>query len=110
MKCSTNILSSFDSTRPENAYHWYGHGNTKNGTTWIPKRQFIKTDFEATTDAQKTRISRTPLGRTEISTLIQTAIDLHARALEHKRELRWWVPVLVGFVGVLLGAAITASW
>ena len=37
-----------------------------------------------------------------------TAIDLHSRAIEHKRETRWWVPVVVGLAGVVLGASINA--
>ena len=60
--------------------------------------------YDGLTDSQRERVSRNPLGISEISTLIQTAIDLHSRALEYKRELRWWVPALTGLAGAVIGA------
>ena len=63
-------------------------------------------DYRALSKMQKARISRTPLSSGELATLIKTAIDLHSRALEHRRENRWWVTGLLGLVGVLLGALI----
>ncbi len=63
-----------------------------------------KATYDDLTDSQRMRVSRNPLGTSEISTLIQTAIDLHSRALEHKRELRWWVPALTGLAGAVIGA------
>jgi len=50
-----------------------------------------------------TRISRTPLQATDINTLIKTAIDLHSRDVEARKESRWWVP-LAAAVGSLIGA------
>ena len=32
------------------------------------------------------------------------AINPYSRALEHKQELRWWVPVLAGLAGAVIGA------
>ena len=55
------------------------------------------------------RISRMPLGAGEIAILVQTAVNLHSRALEHRRDRRWWIPVLAGVVGIALGAAIQAK-
>lgn len=51
------------------------------------------------------RISRTPLAASDISTLVNTAINLHSRALEAKKETRWWLP-LAATVGSLIGAII----
>ena len=75
-----------------------------------------KDDYEALTDNKKQRISRTPLGTSEIATPVQTAANLHSRALEHKKENHWWVPVatglvgsLAGFAGAILGAYISGS-
>ncbi len=72
----------------------------------ITKEEFYELD-----DHQKKRVSRTPLGATEIETLIETAINLHSRAMEHKRESRWWITAVVGTVGAVsgfLGALIGA--
>lgn len=78
--------------------------------------QVTKDEFEARDDAGKLRISRTPLGTSEIGTLIDAAISLHSRALEHRRESRWWVPILValvaaisGLTGAIVGALIKSS-
>lgn len=59
------------------------------------------------------RISRAPLSDSELQFLVNMANDLHGKALEDRREGRWWVtmlvPVLVaaiGLVGVWLGASL----
>ena len=67
--------------------------------------QVTKDHFEALDEAGKLRISRTPLGTSEIGTLIEAAIDLHSRALEHRKESRWWVPVFVAIVAAISGLA-----
>lgn len=58
----------------------------------------------------KERISRSPLNSSEIQSLISTAIDLHGRAFENKKDRRWWIALFVssvsGLVGVLLGLLI----
>jgi hypothetical protein len=50
------------------------------------------------------RLSRTPLNNNDIETLINTAINLHTRAIESEKEKRWMLPSLVTIVAVLLGA------
>ena len=57
---------------------------------------------------QKFRVSRTPLKHSDISTLINTAIDLHSREIEHKKDSRWWISGVIGLAGVILGAVIKA--
>jgi hypothetical protein len=71
-----------------------------------------KEDYDSRDAAGKARISRSPLSATEISTLIETAINLHSRALDHKRESRWWVPVAVAAVGAAAGlmGAVVGAW
>lgn len=56
----------------------------------------------------KSRVTRAPLEDEQIATLVRTAIDLHDRAIAQKNESRWWIPIVVGFVGIVLGAALTA--
>ncbi|GAB7526787.1 hypothetical protein [Paraburkholderia sp. 2C] len=53
------------------------------------------------------RISRVPLSASDIKTLVDTAVNLHSRALEHQKDKRWWV-ALSGAVGGLIGSIIGA--
>lgn len=71
--------------------------------------KITKEEFKGLSDAEKQRISRTPLNSQEIATLIDTAINLHSRALEHRRDNRWLLTGLIGLGGVLIGALITAA-
>lgn len=72
------------------------------------EEKIARSEFEQLTDSDKKRISRTPLTSDELATLIQTAIDLHSRALDRKRDSRWWMPSVMALVGVILGALINA--
>ena len=58
-------------------------------------------------DRKRKRISRTPLDSDEIGMLVKTAIELHSLALDRKKDSRWWISVVVGLAGVIVGAAIT---
>ena len=87
------------------------------------RRQFVKrydvdqervlTADEATEilwGPRSNRLSRNPLTASDIKTLIDTAVNLHNRALEHEKDKRWWIPVFsaVGaLIGSFLGAAAT---
>lgn len=58
------------------------------------------------------RISRTPLNSDELSLLVNTAIELHSRAVAKAELARWWIPVLsgvLGFLGALAGAILAAG-
>ncbi|MCX7308223.1 MAG: hypothetical protein NTZ72_09885 [Afipia sp.] len=56
-------------------------------------------------------ISRPPISDSQVKTLLDTAITLHAKALEQSRDYRWWIghittlgaATLGAFFGVLLG-------
>jgi hypothetical protein len=95
---------------------------TKASLVWrrqFPKRFDVdafevitKQQYDQLTDSKRERISRIPLTAVDIKALVDTAVNLHARAPERQRESRWWVPVLVaavGFAGSLIGAFIGAS-
>ena len=60
-------------------------------------------EYDAFTDSQKLRVSRVPLAASDIKTLIDTAVNLHSRALEHQKDKRWWV-ALASAVGGLIGS------
>ncbi len=72
-----------------------------------------RSEYQALNADQKRRISRAPLSPDEIATLIRTATDLHARALEDQKASRWWLPVLTagiaaasGIAGAIVGATL----
>jgi len=60
---------------------------------------------------EKARVSRGPLGSTELTALINAATELHSRAVAQQAARRWWVTPLVSvlsaFVGAVAGAAIS---
>lgn len=65
-----------------------------------------KQDFLALSSEEKERVSRTPLGESEIALLVNTAVELHSRALERKRDRRWWTAGAFGIIGVVVGALL----
>jgi hypothetical protein len=69
------------------------------------ERKLSREEFYQLTDVQKARVSRNPLTPDDIKALIDTAIDLHSRALEQQRERRWWLP-LASAVGGLIGGIL----
>ncbi len=72
------------------------------------EKRIEREDYRSLSDKQKKRFSRMPLDPSEISTLIDTAMNLHSRALEYKRDSRWWFPAVIGLIGVIIGATIKA--
>lgn len=80
----------------------------------FPKRYDVDTgkvlsnvEYEMLSLEQKLRISRVPLSSVDIKALIDTAVNLHSRALEHRKDKRWWV-ALAGALGGLLGSVLGA--
>ena len=55
-----------------------------------------ETEFEAT------RLSRPPLDTSEISKLVDIAVNLHEREINHQQERRWWFAALVAVGGVVV--------
>jgi hypothetical protein len=72
-------------------------------------KEITREQFEALDEASKTRISRTPLSADDIKTLIDTAIDLHSRAIEGEKHRHWFRPLAVQALAALLGA-IVGGW
>lgn len=80
----------------------------------FPKRYNVDTgkilshsEYEALIGKERSRISRVPLSSSDIKALVDTAVNLHSRALEHQKDKRWWV-ALSGAVGGLIGIIIGA--
>jgi len=72
-------------------------------------KQITRDKYRSLSAREKQRVTRTPLTSSEVATLIDAAIHLHSRAMERKRESRWWVGCLAGLIGVVLGAWIKAG-
>lgn len=78
----------------------------------FPKRYDVDGDriisndeYELLNNEQKLRISRLQLSSSDIKALVDTAVNLHSRALEHQKDKRWWV-ALASAAGGLIGAII----
>lgn len=84
-----------------------------------PRRYNPKTNLTVTTeeydclsDVERQDFSREPLSPSDIKTLIDTAINLHSRALATQSDRRWWlplVPAVIALVGALVGALLKSK-
>ncbi|MGF6647114.1 hypothetical protein [Paraburkholderia sp. GAS82] len=72
-------------------------------------REVSREDFDAMDAAQRERVSRVPLEASDIKMLVDTAVNLHSRALEHQKDKRWWIPLASaagGLIGSIIGAVV----
>ena len=72
------------------------------------EEKITRDDYRNLTKEEKARISRIPLSNSDISTLINTAINIHSSELDHKKESRWRISGAIGLLGVIIGAVIKA--
>jgi len=70
------------------------------------QRELKLEEYNALPPEESARISRLPLTGNEISILINTAINLHTRAIEQNREHRWLSSPLFTLLSVVLGAGL----
>lgn len=68
--------------------------------------KITRNEYKVLSNGDKERISRTPLSSDELGMLVQTAIELHSRALQRKQDARWWIPVAVPAVSALIGVIL----
>jgi hypothetical protein len=80
-----------------------------------PRRYNPRTSTVVTTEAyealpalERDNFSREPLSPSDIKTLIDTAINLHSRALAAESDKRWWLPLVTALVGSLVGSLMGA--
>lgn len=74
-------------------------------------RVLTQSEFDGLTEEDKKFVSRLRVPDQEVKTLIDIAIELHAKAREQQVDRRWWVPLVASFVGsilaVLIGGALS---
>lgn len=66
-------------------------------------------EYDSLGAGERSRVSRSPLSSNDIKALIDTAVNLHARALEHEKKRLWWLPLfaaVASFLGAVVGAAL----
>ena len=89
-----------DQTKKKASLVWRrNHPKNYNADT---RSEVSKEDFLALPDDKKARISRTPLNNDDISMLIESAISLHSRALQHRQDRRWCIPITIGIIAGLV--------
>ncbi len=66
-----------------------------------------RAEYRSRDKQARSRVSRAPLEDAQIATLVRTALDLHDRQIAQRRESRWWMPMVTGMGGILLGALLT---
>jgi len=74
------------------------------------ERVITKEEYDALDEKAKERVSRVRLTPADIKALVDTAINLHARALEEQKEKRWWIPpasAIGGLVGGVIGSLLS---
>lgn len=69
-------------------------------------REISKEEFDRLDSAEKARISRVPLPASDIKTLIDTAINIHSRALEAQKQQQWYKPLAFQAAAALVGALV----
>ena len=57
-------------------------------------------------EQKKDRLSREPLSTEQTTAMIEIAIKMQTSAIARREELRWWVPVVVGVLGIFVGALL----
>lgn len=62
--------------------------------------------YFALSEPQRSIYSRKPLSNEQIISLIEIAVKLQNQAVARRQELRWWIPVLTGLLGVAAGAIV----
>lgn len=70
------------------------------------EERISRKEYDALSDVEKKRVSRTPLNPNDIEALINTAVQLHSQEIGYKQEKRWIVSLISSFLPALLGVVI----
>ena len=63
-------------------------------------------EIEKLKEPEKSRLTKAPMESAQLEALINSAIQLHTRAIEQAKEKRWWVPVVIPAITALTGACL----
>jgi len=97
-------------------YFLHGKGNQKAALRWrytnklydsVSNKEYTPEEKARLPKELQNKLTTRPLASDAIATLMNTAIELHSRAIEELSARRWWVPVLaacLGFIGAVIGA------
>jgi hypothetical protein len=99
-----------DDPTPKSALRWRYTNRLYDART---DKVYTPEEKEALPERQRWLLTTRPLASDAIATLMNTAIELHSRAIEELSARRWWVPILaacLGFGGALLGAVVSSLW
>ncbi|MEK7137690.1 MAG: N-carbamoyl-L-amino acid amidohydrolase [Patescibacteria group bacterium] len=72
----------------------------------VTGKEITKVEADALSEEARKKLSRAPLSPEQVTSLIEVAIKLQTQAISRRQELRWWVPVLVGAIGIAIGALL----
>lgn len=74
-------------------------------------REFTPAEKEALPKEQQWLLTTKPLAGDQVAALMNTAIELHSRAIKELEAKRWWIPLsaaVLGFAAVIIGTVLTA--
>ena len=72
-------------------------------------RDLTHDEIAGLSEEERGKLTRKPLESDQIEALMNTAIELHSRAIAHEQEKRWMTPLLFGLLGIVLGAILQAA-
>lgn len=72
----------------------------------VTGKEITSVEADALPEEARKKLSRAPLSPEQVTSLIEVAIKLQTQAISRRQELRWWVPLLVGAIGVAIGALL----
>ena len=91
------------SDNPKAALRWRYTNKLYNSRTG---KEYTQIEKDQLPEKDRWLLTTKPLTSDAIAALMNTAIELHSKVIAEQAERRWWVPLVVGFLGALLGGII----
>lgn len=84
------------------------HGYDRNFSP-TASRELTSTEIAKLPSDEKDDLTRKALESDQIEALMNTAIELHNRAIAHSQERRWLTPLLFALLGTIIGVVLQAA-